>query len=71
MGKIGVLGQNGQIRLKNGQKWPKMVENGEACLKTAISVAGVPPRSESVSHTSPDHRRVLSCCEMAFLKALH
>ena len=70
MGKIGVLDQNVQIRLKNGQKWTKMVKNGEIRLKMAISVAGVPPRSETVSHTSPTHRGVLSGREVAFLKAL-
>ena len=70
MGKIGALVQNGQIRLKNGQKWTKMVKNGERRLKMAISVAGVPPRSETVSHASPTHRGVFSGCEVAFLKAL-
>ena len=70
MGKIGVLVQNDQIRLKNGQKWTKMVKNVEIRLKMAISVAGVPPRSETVSHASPTHRGVFSGCEVAFLKAL-
>ena len=70
MGKTGVLVQNDQVRLKNGQKWTKMVKNGEIRLKMAISVAGVPPRSETVSHASPAHTRVLSGSEVAFLKAL-
>ena len=50
MGKIGVLVQNYQIRLKNGQKWTEMVKNGELRLKMAISVAGVPSRSETVPY---------------------
>ena len=58
MGKIGVLVQNGQIRLKNGQKWHKMVKNGETRSKMVISVFGVPPRSETVSHASPTHQGV-------------
>ena len=47
-----------------------MVKNGEIRLKMAISVAGVPPRSETVSHASPAHTRVLSGGEVTFLKAL-
>ena len=35
-----------------------------------IIVAGVPPRSETVSHASPAHTTVLSGSEVAFLKAL-
>ena len=70
MGKIEGLAQNDQIRLKNGQKWTKMVKNGKIRLKMAISVAGVPPRSETVSHASPTHREVFSGWKVAFLKAL-
>ena len=53
MGKIGVLVQNGQFQLKNGQKWTKMVKNDETRLKMAITVAGVPPRSETVPPRIP------------------
>ena len=35
-GKTGVLVQNDQIRLKNGQKWTKMVKNGEIRLNVAL-----------------------------------
>ena len=70
MGKIGVLVQHGLIRLKNGQKLTKMVENGETSLKMAIAIAGLTTHSETVSHASPVHMRVVSGCEVAFLKAV-
>ena len=54
MGKIGVLAQNDQVRLKNGQKWAKMVKNGEIRLKMAISVAGC-PRAQKQFPTHPLH----------------
>ena len=61
MGEIEVLVQNDQIRLKNGQKWTKMIKNGEIRLKMTIIVAGVPPPTlrNSFPHIPYPHKGII------------